>query len=674
MATKTSQKPTLPPPIVVDCRGSGLDELLTKEWLVSNRIGAYASSTVLGCNVRRYHGLLVAATTPPVGRIVTLSTVIEQVIVGEHTFDLATNEFPDTFSPRGMAHLVEFRNEAAATFVYEFAGMQLVKRVILADRKNAAAVQYTLRGGSARIVLRPMAAMRDFHHLRQAGPQPQMTFEQAAGGVIVQDRQGPNHTLCLSSKEAVFRPDPQWWYHLRYRIDLARGQDGSEDLYSPGSFELELRDGQPVQLNASLDEPVACGFDTTSRGRAERMEQLAASVGDKADETARRLAVASDAFVVQRSFPSAASAATIVAGYHWFADWGRDAFIALPGLLLSTRRLELAEQVFSTFAGSLADGMIPNRFDDYAPGAHYNSIDASLWFILAAERYLTAGGRAEFWRDVLMPAADAILTAYRNGTRFDIHADADGLLTGGSHQTQLTWMDAKLGEEVITPRHGKAVEINALWYFAHRMMAERCRGLNGAAADRYAHHAELIGQAFAPAFWNDGAGCLYDCVHDGSPDASIRPNQLFAVSLPHTPLSEAQQRGVMNVLTDKLLTPLGLRTLAPDDSRYRRGYGSSWESRDRAYHQGTVWAWLIGPYIEAHLRLDGDKPYGVARAKDLLAAFDGHLAQGGLGQVSEIFDGDAPHAPRGCIAQAWSVAEVLRAKQLIAEYDRRQDK
>jgi predicted glycogen debranching enzyme len=327
--------------------------------------------------------------------------------------------------------------------------------------------------------------------------------------------------------------------------------------------------------------------------------------------------------------------------------------------------------VFSTFASSIADGMVPNRFDDYAPTAHYNSIDASLWFILAADRYVAAGGDQKFWRDVLMPATDAILTAYRNGTRFDIHADADGLLTGGAHPNPPTPVDAKLGVEVITPRHGKAVEVNALWHFAHRMMSERCRGLDDNLAEHYAHHAELIGLAFVREFWNAHAGCLYDCVHDVSRDGSIRPNQVFAVSLPHSPLSTQQQRDVMKVVTLKLLTPYGLRTLAPDDPRYRRGYGNSWESRDRAYHQGTVWAWLIGPYIEAYLRLEGGRSFGVARAKELLAAFDKHLGQAGLGYVSEIFDGDAPHEARGCIAQAWSVAEVLRAKMLVAEYEAR---
>ena len=666
--TDDARESPLPPPIVVRCAGGDLDGLLQREWLLANQLGAYASSTVVGCNTRRYHGLLVAATTPPVGRAVMLSNVHEQLIASGTTYELSTFEFADTFSPRGLVHLAEFRNDVAPTFVYRADGLELVKQVVLSEDTNALAVRYTLRGGSATLRLLPLVALRDFHHLRKVYQPHQMTFENAPEGVVVQDRNQAGAALHLTSARATFHADAQWWYRFCYRSDIARGQDGFEDLYTPGAFVCELEDGQTCQLGAGLDEPIAIDIPTTLQRRRERLAELAASVGPGADETTRRLAVATDAFVVNRRFGAAPASRTILAGYHWFADWGRDAMVALPGLLLATGRFDQARSVFRTFTERISEGMVPNHFDDYCDAAHYNSIDASLWYILAAERFLEATDDVDFWRATLLPAAETILTSYYDAARFDIRADGDGLLVGGSSKTQLTWMDAALGEEIVTPRHGKAVEVNALWYCVHRILAERCRGVHDDLAQRCAERAELIGAAFARTFWNDEGGYLHDCVTDGRPDASLRPNQIFAVSLPYSPLSAERQAAVVHVVAEKLLTPLGLRTLSPDDARYRRRCGGSWESRDRSYHQGTVWAWLIGPFIEAYLRVSGDRALAIGQARQYLEAFDEHLLEAGLGFVSEIFDGDRPHTPRGCIAQAWSVAEVLRARRLVEEH------
>jgi len=666
MTQQTQQ--ILPSPIVVPREGEDIDALLAKEWLLTNRIGAYASSTPVGCNTRRYHGLLVAATQPPVGRIMALTSVMEELVVGGTRYELATNAFADAYSPLGLQHLVEFRNDVTATFIFRCGETELTKQVVLADATNAVAIRYSLTGPDATLHVRPFTALRDYHHLRDESHPHQMTFEKVHGGAIVQDRLQARFALQVISAEAHFDARPQWWYRFCYRADLARGQEGYEDLYTPGSFTYALSDGQSCQMTASLDEPTPVGFNTTVERKRDRLETIVTGLGNDADETTRRLAIATDAFVARRSSPNAPDSPTILAGYPWFADWGRDAFIALPGLLLATRRFDLARQVFQTFAGAVSEGMIPNRFDDYSSTAHYNSIDASLWFILAGERYVEATGDSRFWRGTLMPAAAAILKAYHDGTRFGIRADDDGLLAGGSHDTQLTWMDAKLGDEVVTPRHGRAVEVNALWYNAHRILAERCRGIDNELAERSADQAQLIAPAFVRTFWNDVGQCLYDCVTDGYGDESIRPNQIFAVSLPYSPLSAEQQAAVVRTVQQKLLTPMGLRTLSPDDSRYRRRYGGSWESRDRAYHQGTVWAWLIGPFVEAYLKVENYKPFALSQAQQWLDAFDGHLAEAGLGYISEIFDGDAPHAPRGCIAQAWSVAEVLRARQFVRSH------
>ena len=656
----------LPEPITVDCANRTTEDLLTTEWLLTNRIGAYASSTVLGCNVRRYHGLLVAATRPPVGRIVILSSVMETLCVGDEAWELATNEFPDAFAPLGRLYLRQFRNDVAATFVYQVGPTTLTKQIALAADENAVVIRYSLTGLGGSLHLRPFVALRDYHHLRRVDQPHQIDVYPAGAGIAVRDGMRPVPTAYLRGVASAFERQEQWWYRFSYRKDIARGQEGLEDLCTPGVFHYDLADGGSCEFSASLSESPP-DFAAAEAGRRARLTGLARSQGPAADESVRRLAMATDAFVVRRSFPESEPSTTIVAGYPWFADWGRDAFVALPGLLLATGRFGEAREVFSTFARFLAGGLVPNRFDDYSTTAHYNSIDASLWFILAAQRFLAASGDMDFWRDTLLPTAQAILTAYREGTSFGIHADADGLIVGGGPRTQLSWMDVALGDEVVTPRHGKPVEVNALWYCAHRFMGEACRGIDDALARFCADEAGRIGPAFARAFWNGAAGCLYDCIGPDAPDGSIRPNQIFAVSLPYSPLSRQQQADVVRVVTRELLTPMGLRTLSPRDGRYRRRYGGSWESRDRAYHQGTVWAWLMGPFIDAYLKVEAYKPFALAQAAKWLQAFDGHLNEVGLGTIGEIFDGDPPHRAKGCIAQAWSVAEILRAKRLVTD-------
>ena len=655
----------LPGTIVVDCRDEKIDSLLAREWLIANRLGAFASGTPAGCNTRRYHGLLIAAASPPVGRRMMLSTVMERIETDAGTYELATNEFDKVFSPMGINLLTEFRNDAAVTFVYRVGAGELVKEILLAEAANAVTLRYTLHGCSGRLVLSPFTALRDFHHLRRSSGETRMSFQTTQRGLVVRDGSSPQHTLHLTGHDGQFSAAPDWWYSFHYRREAHRGQEAHEDLYCPGTFTYVLDNGLSCYLTAALDEPVSFDFDATLQRRAQRRAELAASVAPDADETARSLAAASDVFVVRRSFPNAASSTSILAGFHWFADWGRDTFISLPGLLLTTGQFSRAREVFKTFANHLSNGMIPNRFDDYGVSAHYNSIDASLWFVIAAERYIQAGGDISFWKDTLLAVCDTILRTYREGTSFDIHAAADGLLTGGSDKTQLTWMDAALGAETVTPRYGKAVEINALWHSAHRIMAHRCCGADEGLGRHYADLADIIAPAFERVFWNDGDQCLYDCVSDELTDASIRPNQIFAVSLPHSPLGPGRQRAVLETVQHHLLTPRGLRTLSPDDPRYKGRYEGSQGLRDRAYHQGTVWAWLTGAFIEAYLKVNAGRWEAVEQAGKWLGQFDEHLSEAGMGYISEVFDGDRPHCPGGCIAQAWSVAELLRAKCLL---------
>jgi len=661
----------VPGPIVVTNAAPDSDELFGKEWLITNRLGAYASGTTAGANTRRYHGLLIAAMTPPVNRVVTLSCLADEFIPegaadGAPPFDLSTFEFAGAICPDARPSLVEVRSGPAARFVYQCGETTLVKEIVLADSANAVAVRYRLTAGpGGRVRIRPFLALRDHHALRHTDDSRQMTYLHYHDGIRVEDRRDTRAGLHLSvdGRRAGFASQPQWWHKFLYRADVARGQDGSEDLYTPGAFVAEIGAHAPVQLTASVDDPKDVNFDAEVDRKERRIARAVEHLGPDADETTRRLAVAADAFIVQRRRPNAHPATSIIAGYPWFDDWGRDAMIALPGLLLETGRLDEAGDALRLYADSVDDGLVPNFFNAPGEPPSFNTIDASLWFIVAADRYLQAGGAPGVWDNHLAPAVTRILTAYRDGTRFDIRADADGLIAGGDANTQLTWMDAQAptptGPSPVTPRHGKCVEINALWHAGLRVAAKRCGG-------NWGELAENVAAAFAATFWSESTGCLFDCIRGDEADAAIRPNQIIAVSLPDCPLPAEQQRSVVEVVRRELLTPMGLRTLAPGDPAYRGRYGVSWESRDRAYHQGMVWAWLMGPFVEAHLRVNDFSPEGAAEAGEWLAAFDTHLREAGIGTISEIFDGDAPHAPRGCIAQAWSVAEALRAKRLVA--------
>ncbi len=658
MARAPKSTPPNPLDYCLQTAGASPESLLSREFLRSNSLGAYASSTACGCATRRYHGLLVAACNPPVGRVIALSTVMEQLVVGGETHDLATNEFEGSFAPEGYRKLDAFCDATAVEWTWRLGESLTVRRRLLLSReRNAVVLRYEIDGAFEQLLLRPFTNLRDFHALRHEHGS-HFDVRPIHDGLSIAADWMADRPLYLLAPGCGVTTDPQWWYDVRYRVDLFRGQDGHEDLYSPGVFVAACTGRTTVvELTANLDEAAALDFDALLADRTARREILldVLPTADP-DPTEQRLALAADAYLVTRPTPSHPDGKSILAGFPWFADWGRDTFLALPGLLLSTGRIEEARAVLATYVEFLSDGMIPNRFDDYGGAPHYNNVDASLWFVLAADRYLRAGGDEKFGRGVLLPACAEIVKHYRAGTLFGIRADEDGLLLAGDESTQLTWMDAKFNSEAITPRYGKAVEINALWYFAHRMLAER----TGDAA--MATEADRIAAAFEELFWCDHLNGLADCVlPDGTRDESIRPNQIFAASLPHSPLSPKRQAAVVDTVRRHLLTPMGLRSLSPTDNRYRRHYGESWESRERAYHQGTVWAWLIGPFIEAMVRVD---PAAKSHARELLLPLAAHLDEACIHHVSEIFDGDEPHAPHGCCAQAWSTAELLRAWQL----------
>ncbi|MFQ6131292.1 MAG: amylo-alpha-1,6-glucosidase [Armatimonadota bacterium] len=636
------------------CRDPALS--LHREWLETNGLGGFASSTIAGLNTRRYHGLLVAATHPPVGRLVLLNKVEETIVCGDVELALGANQYPGVIHPTGHELLEQFRLDPFPVFTYAAEGVRLEKTVFMVHGQNATVVGYALLEApqSATLYLRPLLSGRDYHHLVRAQDTPAAAVAEARG-LLCFAPCGHAPGLWLAYTEGAFRTGGAWYYDFQYERERERGLDHQEDLYSPGHVEAHLEPGQRVSLLAAFGE--APNINPEQAAEFERRRRAALSSGEPDDALGAALYRATDHFVVRRG-----KRRSIIAGYHWFADWGRDALIALPGLLLVTGRYGDAREVLSAFADRRHQGIIPNNFADAGDEPAYNSVDASLWFIHAVRRYYDYALDLDFIRDHMLPVVEDIVHWYTRGTLYGIQATPDGLLRAGAQGVQLTWMDAKVGDWVVTPRWGKPVEVNALWYNALKHVEYLCKKLGLRQQSReYGRRARQAKAAFNQVFWNPEAGCLYDCVSDRGPDASMRPNQILAVALPYSLVAQQRQRQIVAAVQQHLLTPMGLRSLSPLDDRYVGRYQGDVRSRDAAYHQGTVWPWLLGPFLAAYVKAHGRTPEAKARAREMLAGFEQHLCEAGLGLVSEIFDGDEPHLPKGCIAQAWSVGELLRA-------------
>ena len=661
--------------------GEGLDE---DEWLLTNGTGAYAMGTVAGANTRRYHGLLVAAARPPVGRVVALNQMLERLTPDRKSMAAAL-EFTSclfreadelVYAPAGYESLVHFNKGLYAHWVYRRAGISFTRRLVVHWKEQAATLRYTVEGLSraGALSLWPMLTLRDFHslvHKEDAGhfqievQEPQVSRVNISHGDV---------TVALACDRGGFVADQDWWHNLYYPIDARRGQEDHEDYFLPGRFDVPLEGGvgpQVVTVTVALDVPVhPCETVAARANHLAPMLEFTCRDSDDPDGTKRMLVMAADDFVVDRRIGEE-DLSTILAGYPWFADWGRDTFIALPGLLLATGRFDEARETLRSFAQSIEDGLVPNRFDDYDnKAAHYNTVDASLWFIHAAIEYVNESGDRDSWDAWLAGAITQVIEAYIKGTRHGIALAGDGLITAGSAQTQLTWMDAACEGEVFTPRFGKAVEINALWYHALLATAQLIADRDTNAANHYKKHAARAKRAFGKVFWDEDAGYLRDHAWTDSEgnehaDLTCRPNQVFAVSLAHSPLARNRQRQVINTIQGCLLTPYGLRTLPPGNADYHGQYAGPPRDRDRAYHQGTVWPWLIGPYAEAILRAGRFEPKACRQAMAVIEPLLQFMRADGMGQLHEIHEGDPPHRPVGCTAQAWSVAQVLRVLRLI---------
>ncbi len=622
------------------------------EWLETDGLGGFASGTVSGIRSRRYHALLLAATDPPSGRMVLVNGFDAWVETDSGSYPITSQKYaPDVIHPDGIERLEDFQSEPWPrwSFLLED-GRRIEQEIFIQHNSPVVVVIWRLIGNrnGASLRVRPFLSGRDYHSLHHENPD--FHFEADINGERVAWRPYEGVPEITAFTNGTYFHEPLWYRNFLYTEEQSRGLDFTEDLASPGTFRFDLSSG-PAILLFTIESDHDRYPDLESDVEGLRKQEL-----QRRNKLLGRLDRAADSYIVKRQ-----QGKTIIAGYPWFTDWGRDTLIALRGLAISTGRLKTAEQILSEWAGTISEGMLPNRFPDSGSEPEFNSVDASLWFIIALHDFFKAAKSMRYRindRKRMQQAADAILTGYREGTRYQIHMDSDCLIAAGQSGVQLTWMDAKVGDWVVTPRIGKPVEIQALWLNALRIASEW-------SPDWMALYKEGC-ENFCKRFWNPDGSFLYDVVDvdhtPGKIDSSFRPNQIFAVGgLPFSILNGEQARNVVEAVESRLLTPLGLRSLAPGEFGYTPRYEGGVRERDGAYHQGTVWPWLIGAFVEAWIRVRGNTNNAKKEARmRFLSPLLEHLDQAGLGHISEIADGDSPHTPRGCPFQAWSVGEVLR--------------
>lgn len=632
----------------------------SREWLETNGIGGFSSGTISGANTRRYHALLTAAQRPPLGRVTLLSKFEETLCVGGKRFELSSNRYPGTVYPCGFEYLRSFRLDPFPIWTFEADKITLEKRVFMVHGSNTTVCRWSLLqpekpgGRKAELELRPLLSFVDYHSLRRESSKA--VFEYAERQDVIEVNASDLGGGLYFFHQGAVRRSGYWYRNFELAIEQERGFDFTTDLFQPFVLTLDLSVSAGVVVST---EPKTGDAVNLEKAEVKRRRELIRLAKPK-NEFSKQLVLAADQFIVSRG-----DGQTVIAGYPWFSDWGRDTMIALPGLTLAANRPNIAKNILLEFSKYISEGMLPNRFPDAGEQAEYNTVDATLWYFEAIRAYAEFTGDYALVKKRLYEKLADIMARQLRGTRYNIHVDTDGLLYAGEPGVQLTWMDAKIGNLVITPRTGKAVEIQALWYNALRIMAEFANRFGHSEdASRFAAMADLAKLSFNSVFWNEAERCLFDVVENGNRDASVRPNQIFAVSLPYSMLDEERSRLVTQKVEAELLTPVGLRSLSPKDARYVPVYIGSPFERDSAYHQGTVWAWLIGAFVDACRKVNGASANTENRIDEILSGFKKHLGEAGIGQISEIFDAEPPHAPRGCPAQAWSVAEVLRIMKL----------
>jgi predicted glycogen debranching enzyme len=653
------------------------NKALKKEWLLTNGLGGYASSTILGVNTRKYHGLLVAALNPPGNRTVCLEKIDEEIAVSGSVYRLGANEFSDVFYPEGFQFINSVTIAPSMNFYYVTEQISVNKKIFIPNLTNSVTVIYKIQNqnnSKSTIRITPLLNWRHFHSVTNKANNS-MRFVQTHEMKKVQlDFQSPNASLKIETSNGRFQERPNWIERLFYREEKARGESAIDDCYEPGFFEIAVEPKSTVEFavvaEAVEDPNEALNKDEVDLNSAKRLlvkeiRRQTALVEDSSAINSNLLVsdwipwilLAANSFVVS----GLTDCRSIIAGYHWFESWGRDSFVSLPGLLLTRNRFEEARKVFVQFSTVCHQGLIPNFVSDQSSNPSCNTVDATLWYIYSVLQYLKYTADFEFIRDNLWSILKEILQHHLRGTAFNIHVDSDGLL---AHGERLTWMDAEAGGISITPRGGKAVEIQALWYNALRVMqllASRFNEKN--LAESFLVLADKAKSSFNAKFWNTERHYLYDVVTEHGNDDSLRPNQIIVPALDFNLLDQSKNIEIVAAVQSSLLTPCGLRTLDPRDSRYKGIYSGDRSSRDQAYHNGTVWPWLMGPFTTAFLK---SKHYSIENCRFACKnfvepLFRRQIQQAGLGTINEIFDGDPPHFSRGCISQAWSVAEPLRA-------------
>jgi len=634
------------------------DQAAACEYIETNGLGGWSSSSITGAHTRRYHGLFVAAINPPTDRMVLLSKLDETIITGVNRYELSCNLYDgNILHPNGNQYLQSFTKDFFPEWIYQVNGISLRKTICMIHGENTVVVQYEVVKAEAAFTLEllPLIAARGYHELNHTSPR--MHWDVGFNNGIFHNQPDGVNNIYISVPGSGYQHTPRWFNNFKYSVEQYRGLDYTEDLFNHGIFSVQLNEGDILHIIISTENPEGRDAKSLIKKELNRRKNLLNEQPD--DDCLQQLILAADQFIVKRN----ENLRTVIAGYHWFTDWGRDTMISLPGLTLSTGRYDDAKKILAAFAQSVSMGMLPNRFQEKEP-PEYNNVDGTLWYFIAVYKYLLATNDKKFVLNEILPVLKEIIDWHFNGTRYNIHVSEDGLLFAGESGQQLTWMDARIGTWVVTPRIGKPVEIQALWYNALKIFSELLL-LNKQMkeAETMELKAAKAKENFDRLFWNEESNYLYDVIDEkGIPDITLRPNQIFAISLPFVLVENEKAKAVLKIIEEKLYTPVGLRSLPADDVNYRPHYGGDQWHRDSSYHEGTVWSWLLGAYIDALIKINSQK----SKIKKVIEDFKSHLNEACIGSVSEIFDADAPHHPRGCVAQAWGVAEVLR---VMKEYE-----
>lgn len=627
-----------------------------KEWLLTNGLGGFASSTIIGENTRRYHGLLLVSLDPPVDRRLLVAKLDEDLYVNKVRYVLGTNRVRNGYAQEGYRYLLNFQRHPFPTYIYQIDGIFLIKTIIMIHGENTTVVHYRVINPFQKklsLYIFPLVNCRDYHHITQENDWPFHQEFISNRQVEIAPYSGAPH-IYMATDHAEYVQSPSWYKGMYYYMEEYRGLPCFEDHFIPGYFTLHSQTSEEFSITFSTSEIAGFDYEHLEKKERERRNALLELAGHS-DDFVQKLVLAADDFIVERASTGKKS---IIAGYPWFNDWGRDAMIAFPGLTLCTRRFQDAREILATFSAYTKEGLVPNMFTGPGEEPLYNTVDASLWYFYAIQKYLAYTKDYPFIKEHLWETMRDVIHYYRIGTRYGIAMDDDGLIIAGTPGLQLTWMDAKVGDWVVTPRQGKPVEINALWYNALMFMSE----LTGIfdKKDEYSELAEQVRQNFLLLFWNEEKQCLYDVVDGAEKDGCVRPNQIIAISLPYSALPQKLAQAVVERVFDELYAVYGFRSLSPQEQQFQGHYGGDQYYRDGAYHQGTAWSWLLGHFVTAYRKAFNYSPESLLTVRLLLAPMRDHLRDHGIGTISEIFDGEYPFTPRGCFAQAWGVAEVLR--------------